>query len=67
MDEKGLYPKYEIRKRATGEIVDGECFVLRVDRDPAALVAMAAYAVVTDNKTLAHDIKHWVADILGRN
>lgn len=32
MDGKGIYAKYEVRKKETGELVD-DCFVLRPERD----------------------------------
>lgn len=68
MDDKnrGLYPKYNVTKAETGEAIDGECFILRPDRDPAALVALAAYAVTTDNKELAADIKNWLQQLLNK-
>ena len=59
MAEIGLGNKYTVRKTDTGELVD-ECFVLRPDRDLDARVALLAYAVATDNKTLAADIRAWV-------
>lgn len=65
MEERGLYPKYEVIKTETGEPIPDDFFILRPTRDPAAMVALAAYAVTTDNKTLAADIKQWVAGMLG--
>lgn len=59
MSEIGLVNKYTVRKTETGELVD-ECFVLRPDRDPAARVALQAYAAATDNEALAADIRAWV-------
>lgn len=59
-NERGLYSKYEIAKN--GEPLDGSCFVLRPDRDPAAVEALRAYAAATPNKDLAQDIVRWVGD-----
>lgn len=59
MNEKGLYAKYEIRKKDTGELVEG-CFVLRPDRDIAALRALETYAETTENRELAFQINLWL-------
>ena len=56
---KGLKAKYLVFKADTGERV-GNCFVLRPDKDPAAVEAIRAYARATDNETLAEDIYNWV-------
>lgn len=56
---KGLKTKYLVFKADTGERV-GNCFVLRPDKDPAAVEAIRAYASATDNETLAEDIYNWV-------
>ena len=56
---KGLKAKYLVFKANTGERVDN-CFVLRPDKDPAAVAALRAYAATTDNKILAEDIYNWV-------
>lgn len=55
----GLYPKFEVKSTNTGEIV-GDCFVLRPDRDPAAIEAILAYAQATENKQLQEDLIEWV-------
>lgn len=55
----GLRGKYMVIKADTGELVKN-CFVLRPDRDPAAVTALRAYAEATDNETLAADIINWV-------
>lgn len=60
-ENKGLYVKYEVRKKETGEIVD-KCFVLRPDRDPVAREALLAYADATSNYQLAMDIRAWMWD-----
>jgi hypothetical protein len=56
---KGLKAKYLVFKADTGESVDN-CFILRPDKDPAAVEAIRAYASATDNETLAEDIYNWV-------
>ena len=56
---KGLKAKYLVFKADTGERV-GNCFVLRPDKDPAAVEAIRSYARATDNETLAEDIYNWV-------
>lgn len=55
----GLKQKYVVLKADTGECVEN-CFVLRPDRDTAAVAALRAYAKDTDNKVLAADISNWV-------
>ena len=55
----GLKQKFIVIKADTGELVKN-CFVLRPDRDPAAVTALRAYAEVTDNETLAGDIINWI-------
>ena len=56
---KGLKAKYLVFKADTGESV-GNCFVLRPDKDPAAVEALRVYASATDKETLAKDIYNWV-------
>ena len=56
---QGLKGKYLVLKADTGEQVTN-CFVLRPDKDNAAIEALRTYANVTDNKTLAEDIYNWV-------
>lgn len=60
--QSGLRAKYEVQKAATGERVES-CFVLRPDRDPAARVALLAYAMATDNYALKSDLHQWVQAI----
>lgn len=62
--DKGLYNKYAVFKRDTGEPLDGACFVLRPDRDTAARAALLKYADCTVNLELARDIKDWVYSLL---
>lgn len=58
-EDKGLTHKYDVRKADTGEVVEN-CFVLRPDKDPAAVAALRAYAESTDNAALAADIINWI-------
>ena len=62
LDYPGLKRKYIVLKSDTGELVDG-CFVLRPDKDEAAIAALVAYAGATGNKQLAADILAWI-DVL---
>ena len=57
----GLKLKFLVFKAATGERIKN-CFVLRPDKDHAAVEALRAYAEATDNKTLADDIYNWVGN-----
>lgn len=60
---KGLYKKY-IVKRADGSPTDPDAkyFVLRIDTDPHARVALEVYAALVreDNPVLAVDILLWL-------
>ena len=56
---KGLYSKYEVRRRSDGTPVNN-CFVLRPDRDDAAIAAMLAYADATSDSQLAKELREWV-------
>lgn len=55
----GLYGKYTVLKNEDGSLVTN-CFVLRPEKDPAAVAALRAYAAATDNAELAADITNWV-------
>lgn len=59
---RGLYHKYDVTNAETGEELEGEIFVLRVDRDPHAREAVRAYArsVRNENAQLADDLERWV-------
>lgn len=57
----GLKLKFLVFKADTGERIEN-CFVLRPDKDRAAVEALSAYAEATDNKTLADDIYNWVGN-----
>lgn len=58
----GLKRKYVVLKSDTGECVEN-CFVLRPDKDKAAIAALLAYADATDNHVLAKDIRAWISII----
>ena len=60
----GLKRKYIVLKSDTGESVEN-CFVLRPEKDDAAIAALLAYANSTGNKTLASDIMAWIDDLSG--
>lgn len=55
--EKGLFGKYKIEK-ANGTPLDENAryFVLRYDKDPAALIALKAYMENTTNRALKMDL-----------
>lgn len=58
-DYTNLKRKYFGYKSADNSIVE-DCFVLRPDKDPAAIAALTAYAKATENKQLAEDILSWI-------
>ena len=58
-ERAGLYGKYTVYKNKDGSLVT-DCFILRPAKDPAAVVALRAYAAATDNTELAADIINWV-------
>lgn len=70
---KGLYNKYIVIKAEEAEEVtpglflgrqiDGDCFVLRPDRDHAARAALREYAEETTNLKLAAEIYDWLVRI----
>jgi len=62
-DYAGLKVKYIVRKASNGELVD-DCFVLRPDKDQAAIAALNAYADATENQVLAADIRKWLSSII---
>lgn len=51
----GLRQKYRVYKAKDNTPVE-DCFVLRPEKDPAARIALEAYAKATDNKALSEDI-----------
>lgn len=60
-DGIGLRQKYRVCKAKDNTPVDG-CFVLRPEKDPAARIAMEAYAKATENKILAEDMLKAIGD-----
>lgn len=60
-----LYGKYHVVKSADGSVVDGDVFVLRLDRDAHARAAARAYAhsVHSENPDLAREIEEWLRQI----
>lgn len=58
-EQSGLYEKYVVIKKVDGTTIT-DCFILVPEKDPAAVVAMQAYAAATENKALADDIYRWV-------
>lgn len=63
-EEVGLVIKYTVIKKDDNSIVE-DCFVLRPDRDMAALEALRTYAKTTNNKALAKDLESWIYKITG--
>lgn len=59
-DQSGLYAKFDVRK--DGDPVQ-ECSVLEPEIDPAARVALAAYAGHTDDEDLRRDLNEWLGAI----
>jgi len=58
-DYEGLKVKYRVYKAKDNTPVEN-CFVLRPEKDLAAVAAFTAYAHATDNKQLAEDILNWI-------
>ena len=57
--EKGLYGKYTVTRN---DLTQDDCFVLKPNKDPAARIALKAYAEATTNKALAQDIYNWIGE-----
>lgn len=62
LKEKGLFHKYDVTKRGTGESVT-DCFVLRPDRDPVALELLRTYSKLTPDEDLADHLEEWIGEI----
>lgn len=62
-EQKGLYDKYMVIKVVDGTVIEN-CFILRPDKDPAAVKALQAYAAETENNVLANEIYAWVGKLL---
>lgn len=58
-EERGIYDKYLVIKMVDGTVIEN-CFILRPDKDPAAVKALQAYAAATENRVLAGDLYRWV-------
>lgn len=65
VDTSGLYNKFDVFSKRTGEKVEAFTFTLVPDRDPHAEVALAAYAdsVRVINPTLASDINDLLSEL----
>jgi len=61
----GRFKKFTVQHYAKGEIDPDECFVLIPERDPAACVAMRAYARATTDTLLAAELVSWADRIEG--
>lgn len=59
---KGLYNKYKVIRRETGEECDG-AFVLRPVTDSAAWLAVMFYSYLTHNPRLGRDIRKWLVEL----
>lgn len=64
-DRRGLWPKFRVRHHHRGDLGADEAFVLVPGRDPAAVIALKAYADATPDPALAADLRRWVAAIEG--
>jgi hypothetical protein len=62
-----LFGKYNVTK-ANGEPTDPEAqyFVLRIDTDPAALVALIQYAYAQDDLIFREQLLQWAAEYYGK-
>ena len=66
MDNRGRYGKYNVYRAADTDALDPDSyFVLRPERDPAARVALAAYAAACEdaNPWLARDLRLWLTSL----
>lgn len=61
--QDGLYSKYFVIKTETGEIVQ-DCFVLRPQKDKAAVAALLLYAEETESQELSSNIRGWLSTII---
>ena len=57
--------KFVVKHYRRGDIMDGEAFVLVPERDPAAIVALRAYASATPDPELAKRLRTWAFAIDG--
>ena len=56
---RGLYSKYQVIRKETGEECDG-AFVLRPVTDSAAWQAVMFYSYLTHNPRLGKDLRTWL-------
>jgi hypothetical protein len=63
-DDDKFFEKYDVRRKDTGEKVEGPLFTLAFARDPHARVALAAYAdsVESELPQLATDLRKALDD-----
>lgn len=59
---KGLYDKYKVIRKETGEEVDG-AFVLRPVTDTAAWLAAMFYSYLTHNPRLGRELRKWLVGL----
>lgn len=65
MSDGGWQPgKFTVKHYRRGDLLDGEAFALVPGRDPAAIVALRAYARVTPDLKLAAQLDDWVREVL---
>ena len=57
--------KFVVKHYRRGDLLDGEAFVLVPERDPAALVALRAYAGATPDPELSERLNAWADHIDG--
>lgn len=57
--------KFVVKHYRRGDILDGEAFVLVPSRDPAAVLALEAYAKATPDPELAKTLRTWVCSVGG--
>ena len=59
---KGLYDKYEVKRKESGEVFDG-AFVLRPVTDKAAWMALMFYSFLTHNPRLGAELREWLYEL----
>tara|TARA_R110002020_G_scaffold144025_5_gene316861 strand:- start:64 stop:411 length:348 start_codon:yes stop_codon:yes gene_type:complete len=57
--------KFIVKHYRRGDILDGEAFVLVPERDPAAIVALRAYASATPDPELCARLREWANQVTG--
>lgn len=66
MSKRGLYQKYVVFKTGSTKRVEGFCFVLRPESDPAAFDALLRYIELTPDQQLATDLDRKLREIADR-